>query len=259
MPLTQNSKLKTQNSTTDYHCHILPGVDDGAADLAESLAMARKLSAAGFTTICCTPHLIRGAYERSAADIRDRVEQLQDKLTADALPVLLLAGAEYYLDECLLALLDDPLPLGDSGMVLVEIPAHTPGALAEETCQRMVASGYTPLIAHPERCSLLNLEPVQTGNNNFWSSLISTHFTAQNSKLKTQNSKLLCGLSEMGCKFQGNIGSFAGIYGDTVRRRAEAFLQAGLYSHFGSDAHHADHLEDFLQKGLQRVAESSYL
>lgn len=225
--------------------------------MAESLAMARKLCAAGFTTICCTPHLIRGAYERSAAEIRARVKELQVQLTAHAFPLQLLAGAEYYLDEYLLALLDDPLPLGDSGMVLVEIPAHTPGALVEETCQRMFASGFTPLIAHPERCSLLNLEPVPP-NSNFWSSLVTTYFGADNSKLKTQ-SKLLSSLSEMGCKFQGNIGSFAGIYGDKVRRRAETFLQAGIYSHFGSDAHHADHLEDTLQQGLQVVAENSPL
>lgn len=248
----------TQNSKADYHCHILPGIDDGAANLAESLAMARKLSAAGFTTICCTPHLIKGAYERSAAEIRARVEQLQGELTAHALPLQLLAGAEYYLDEYLLTLLEDPLPLGDSGLLLVEIPVLTPGALAEETCQRIIASGYTPLIAHPERCNLLNLEPAPPGNKNFWSSLVATHFTTANSKPKDQNSKLLSCLSEMGCKFQGNIGSFSGIYGEKVRRRANAFLQAGLYSHFGSDAHHAEHLEDFLQKGLQLVAESSY-
>lgn len=238
----------------DWHCHILPGIDDGSASFAESLQMARKLSATGFATIYCTPHIIHGVYDRSAADIRGRVARFQEKLQADGLAVQLVAGAEYYLDEYLLALLNDPLPLGDSGLLLVEIPVQTPGDLVAETCQHIIAKGYLPLIAHPERCGLLNAEPLDSGNKNFWHSLVARYVTSADAKLKTQNSKLLSCLVEMGCKFQGNLGSFAGIYGDKVRQRAEAFRQAGLYSHFGSDAHHAPHLEDFILKGLQAIA-----
>jgi protein-tyrosine phosphatase len=238
----------------DWHCHILPGIDDGAVDLTESRQMARTLSASGFATVCCTPHLVKGVYERSAAEIRARVEALQVELNAESLPLRLLAGAEYYLDEYLLTLLDDPLPLGDTALLLLEIPSQTPAPLAEETCRQVKAKGYTPVIAHPERCSLLHLKQPEPTHTSFISSLFARYVTPPDAKLKNQDPKLLSTLLEIGCKFQGNLGSFAGIYGDKVRLRAEAFCQAGLYSHFGSDAHHAPHLEDFLLKGLQTIA-----
>jgi len=227
--LTQNSKLKTQN-WTDWHCHILPGIDDGAATLEESIAMARTLSAAGFTTVCCTPHLIKGTYECSAAGIRERTAQLQQQLAAESIPLQLIAGAEYYLDEYLPELLHDPLPLGYSQLLLIEIPGHAPPEFVKETCYRIKGSGYTPLIAHPERCTLLEPKSAVPDKQGLWSSLF-------NSKLKTQNSELLSYLQEIGCHFQGNLGSFAGYYGEKVRSKAEEFLATGIYTHFGSDLH----------------------
>src|SRR6185369_3076973 len=168
--------------TTDWHCHILPGIDDGAATLEESIAMARTLSAAGFTTVCCTPHLIKGTYECSAAGIRERTAQLQQQLAAESIPLQLIAGAEYYLDEYLPELLHDPLPLGDSQLLLIEIPNHAPVEFVKQTCYRIKGSGYTPLIAHPERCSLLQPKPTAPDKKGLWSSLF-------NSKLNSANSK----------------------------------------------------------------------
>jgi protein-tyrosine phosphatase len=247
LPLTQNSKLKTQNSTTDYHCHILPGIDDGATTVAESIEMARTLRAAGFTTICCTPHLITGVYDNSSAGIKSRVEQLQQQLNAESIQVKLLAGAEYYLDEYLLKLLDDPLPLGDTQQLLVEIPGHAQAEYIKETCFRIKCSGYTPLIAHPERCSLLEPKSTAPGKKSLWGSLF-------NSKLTTQNSTLLDYLQETGCRFQGNLGSFAGLYGHRVRDKAIEFMRSGLYDCFGSDAHTPERLGEMLRLGQQSVA-----
>jgi protein-tyrosine phosphatase len=245
--LTQNSKLKTQNwCCTDWHCHLLPGIDDGAATMEESVAMARALSAAGFTTVCCTPHLMKGSYDTSATEIRERTAQLQQRLAAESIPLKLLAGAEYYLDEYLLQLLQDPLPLGDTRQILVEISSHAPVEFVKETFYRIKCSGYTPLIAHPERCTLLEPKSTAPGKKGLWSSLF-------NSKLKTQNSELLDYLREIGCKFQGNLGSFAGVYGDRVRQRALTFLKSELYDCFGSDAHRTEHLEDLLKRGMQSV------
>lgn len=236
----------TQNSTTDWHCHILPGIDDGAANLAESVEMARFLRDAGFTTICCTPHLIRGFYERSAAETKGLVTRLQQQLAAAAIQVKLLAGAEYYLDEYLLSFLDDPLPLGDTQQLLIEIPGHAEPEFVRETCFRIKCSGYTPLIAHPERCSLLELKPADPVKRNLWGSLF-------NSKLKTQNSELLDYLQQIGCRFQGNLGSFAGVYGRKVREKAIGFMASGLYDCFGSDAHTPERLEVILDAGWQSV------
>jgi protein-tyrosine phosphatase len=251
LPLTQHSKLITHNSTTDWHCHILPGIDDGPATIEESIEMARILSAAGFTTICCTPHLIKGVYEKSASEIKSLLGQLQEQLTSNSIQMQLLAGAEYYLDEYLHKLLDDPLPLGNSRQILVEIPNQAPIEFVKESCYRIKCSGFIPLIAHPERCTLLEPEPKASGKNGLLGSLF-------NSKLKSQNSKLADGsllayLRDIDCRFQGNFGSFAGIYGSKVRDKARVFLQSDLYDCFGSDAHTPVQLEEMLKRGMQTV------
>ena len=208
--------------------------------------MARTLRAAGFTTICCTPHLIKGFYERSAAETKSLVEQLQQQLTAASIHVKLLAGAEYYLDEYLLKLLEDPLPLGDTQQLLIEIPGHAQTEYVKETCFRIKCSGYTPLIAHPERCPLLEPKPVDPVKKSLWGSLC-------NSKLTTHNSELLEYLQKIGCRFQGNLGSFAGMYGGRVRDKAIGFMGSGLYDCFGSDAHTPERLKEMLGAGLQSV------
>ena len=240
------SPLSTQNSTTDWHCHLLPGIDDGPATMEESIAMARVLSAAGFTTVCCTPHLIKGTYESCAAGIREKTERLQKQLDAESIPLQLSPGAEYYLDEYLSGMLLDPLPLGESKLLLIEIPNHAPIEFVKESCYRIKLSGYLPLIAHPERCILLESKSTPPDKKGLWSSLF-------NSKLETQNSELLSYLLEIGCKFQGNLGSFTGLYGERARKQALMFLEDGLYDCFGSDAHTPNRLEELIRRGREAL------
>src|SRR5665647_989200 len=96
----------------DWHCHILPGLDDGPADIEKSLAMARLLAARGFATVYCTPHLIRGCYDATNDEVRRSLKELQQAITANGIPLALLAGREYYLDEFLPSALEDPLTMG---------------------------------------------------------------------------------------------------------------------------------------------------
>ncbi|MRR34481.1 hypothetical protein EG829_07235, partial [bacterium] len=92
---TQNSTLNTQNYI-DCHSHLLPGIDDGAADLGEALAIARVLAEAGFGEVHCTPHSIPGAYEAAPDRIRRAVAELSRELDRAGIPLRLVAGAEYY-------------------------------------------------------------------------------------------------------------------------------------------------------------------
>jgi len=202
--------------------------------------------AAGFTTICCTPHMIKGVYGQSAPEIRSRTEQLQQQLTANSIALKLIAGAEYYLDEYLPELIGDPLTLGATQQILIEIPGHAQIEYVKETCALIEQRGFTPLIAHPERCSLLEIKSDDPAKKSLWGSIF-------NSKTRTQSSDLLNQLRAIGCKFQGNLGSFAGIYGNSVKDKAICFLQNGLYDCFGSDAHTPLHLEGLLQSGMQTV------
>ncbi|NVN97823.1 MAG: phosphoesterase [Geobacteraceae bacterium] len=233
--------------TFDSHCHLLPGIDDGAATMEESLEMARVLVAAGFTTVCCTPHLIKGVYDSTSAEIRILTAELQNAIVQESIPLQLVAGAEYYLDEYLPDFLKDPLLLDESHLLLVEIQNNADIKLVQDTFFRMKSSGLTPLIAHPERCRLLSLPEECDDRKGLMVRLLSP-FTARHSQ--TKEPSLLSYLQSIGCQFQGDIGSFAGLYGDRVRAQANSFLQAGLYTHFGSDAHHSRHLADLLRNGM---------
>ena len=245
MPLTQNSKLKTKNSATDYHCHLLPNLDDGPSTMAESIEMARLLRDAGYGEVYCTPHLIKGVYDSENGAVRSGAEELQAALDREGINLRLHAGREYYLDEFLPDYLNDPLPLGDTGLLLVELPRQASEEMVKDALYRIRQKGLTPLIAHPERSKLLepNEERKKSGTG-FFRSLV-------NSKLKTQNSKLasnslLAYLQEIGCQFQGNRGSFAGYYGHRARASAERLREMGLYSFFGTDGHDVEGLKAVL-------------
>ncbi len=151
----QNSKFKTQNSITDYHCHLLPGLDDGSASLEESLKMAEALAEAGFKEVYCTPHCMRGVYDTTPADVRKGVVELQKAADGEGIALKLHPGMEYYLDEYFPEHLEDPVPLGETGMLLVEAPSQVNPDLVRENLFLVVRKGFTPLFAHPERYDFL--------------------------------------------------------------------------------------------------------
>ena len=90
----------------DWHCHILPGIDDGAAEEKQSLDMAASLALAGFTEVYCTPHLMKGCFEAGNSEVRLKTAELQARLDDMGLPIRLSPSREYFLDEYLLLVLD---------------------------------------------------------------------------------------------------------------------------------------------------------
>ncbi|MGE5284673.1 MAG: CpsB/CapC family capsule biosynthesis tyrosine phosphatase [Actinomycetota bacterium] len=148
----------------DWHSHILPGVDDGPVDIEQSVVLAEALAAGGFTEVYCTPHLVRGCHEAGNDEVRRGVERLQERLDADGIPITLRTGREYCLDEYLLEALDDPLPLGESRQILVELLPHSAADTVRRLLYDVVRAGFTPVIAHPERSPLLEPPPRPDGN-----------------------------------------------------------------------------------------------
>jgi protein-tyrosine phosphatase len=148
---------------------------------------------------------------------------LQTALDKARIPLTLHAGAEYYLDEFLPSYLEDPVTIGDS-FLLVEASYQVPPDFLLDSIFRIVQKKFTPILAHPERCDILDpdKEPV--------------------AKLKA-----------MGCLFQQNIGSFAGIYGEKVRLRALSYLEKGFCGHIATDAHQSTHLEEWLFRGMEII------
>lgn len=137
----------------DLHCHILPGLDDGAVDMADSVAMARQAEADGIEVVCATPH-IRHDHDVIAHEIRGRVAQVNAELERLGIGVLVAAGGE--LAETSEPGLDDSelreISLCGTGRWALLEPA--PGPISdslEEAVERLRARGTRSVIAHPER------------------------------------------------------------------------------------------------------------
>ncbi len=241
----------------DYHIHVLPGLDDGAADMEEAVAIARTLADAGFSEAFCTPHQIKGCYDADHPTVVRRMEELRMRLETVGVDLILYPGSEYYLDEYLLKGLKDCVTFHGSQFLLVEISNHMTVEFILEACYRIRCRGWFPVIAHPERCRALELpksaKTVLTERSEVRGSrfkqLANIDHRAPNGPSNTVISYLL----DIGCRFQGNIGSFAGIYGESVRGRAITYLRGGFYSCLGSDAHNSRNLGEWLAKGLHEI------
>jgi protein-tyrosine phosphatase len=136
----------------DLHCHILPGIDDGARDLDDSLAMARAAADDGIEIVCATPH-IRHDHDVRIRELRGRADELNEEIRRAGIPVEVVTGGE--LAETALEGLDpeelQAISLGGGGWILLE-PAPGPlGASLAAATSRLLQAGFGVLIAHPER------------------------------------------------------------------------------------------------------------
>lgn len=194
----------------DLHCHILPAIDDGAADVAVSLRMARLLSADGVTIVVCTPHILPGLYNNTGATIRSAVVRLQNIIAREGIPLRLVAGADVHVETDLIEGLrsGDVPTLNGSRYVLIE-PPHTllPPRL-DDFLLGLVAAGYVPILTHPERLSCL-----------------APHYD------------LIAKLVRGGVWMQITAGSLDGVFGGRVRSWSERLLRDGLVHLIASDAH----------------------
>ena len=203
---------------TDFHSHILPGVDDGVQTMEESLAILRQYEAWGVHAVWCTPHIMED-FPNTTAALRERFAQLQQAYTDDWESRSREGGAAGQVDLCLAAenMMDslfeerleagDVLPLGAKGdHLLVETSYFNPPLDLWGILDRVRAKGYFPILAHPERYVYME-------------------------------SKDYDRLRAMGVKFQMNLFSQAGAYGHTAKKKAEEFLDKHWYSLCGTDIH----------------------
>ncbi len=195
----------------DLHCHILPGIDDGAKDLDQALAMARLAVADGIRTTVVTPHHLNGVYSNRPGDIMAALGSLREALIAEGIPLKLLPGAELHLVPELPAEIasGQALTIANRGRaVLVELPVHTVPMGTEHLLEQILAQSLTPVIAHPER----------------------------NSRLREQPEMLEDWIS-MGCLGQITAQSCTGQFGPRVREASRLMIQRGLIHVLASDAH----------------------
>lgn len=238
----------------DWHCHLLPGVDDGSKNLDESIAMGRVLAEAGFTEIYCTPHCLHGAYDNTPEQVQQAVADLRQEFRKHQIPLRLHPGMEYYLDEMFLRKIDNLQPLGDSRLVLVEAPQQMQPDILKDSLFQLLRRKWIPVMAHPERCPLFD-QSIGGDKNRILQWL--GHLLPVRKKMPAAPSPgrqpLVQILTDMGCQFQGNIPSFAGCYGREVSQQAHAHLAAGLYTYLGTDGHDARSMKRNLASGLEVI------
>jgi protein-tyrosine phosphatase len=197
----------------DFHNHVLPGVDDGAADLPQALAALEAFAAQGVDTVVVTPHLSGAAtlhpaaLERALARIDAAWEALGQAAAARLPGVRLARGAEVMLDVPAPDLSDPRLRLAGTRFVLVEfpfmaVPPHAAGALAG-----LRAAGWHPVLAHPER----------------YDGAASLAAAAE--------------WRRAGAALQVNAGSLLGRYGEEPRRAAWGLVERGWADYLCSDFH----------------------
>ena len=211
----------------DLHCHLLPGIDDGAPDLATAVAMARLAVADGIIYAACTPHIYPGLYENTAADIKVALDEFRGRLEEAAIPLQLTYGADTHLvPELLSGLRNGRIPsLHGSRYLLLEPPHHVAPPRFAESVFGLLAAGYIPVITHPERLS--------------W---IQSHY---------ETFRLL---AQRGVWLQVTAGSLTGRFGTAARYWGERFLDEGLVHILASDAHGVNQRPPLLAEGRQ-VAE----
>jgi protein-tyrosine phosphatase len=191
----------------DVHCHILPGLDDGAQDIQESLAMAQAAIEEGITHIVATPHS-SSEYPFNYARVRQLHRQLQS-LVGDRLE--LATGCDFHLNlENLEALRKDALPfcLNQQNYLLVEFSEFSIPPTTNHTLHDMQLMGLRPVITHPERNAILQAQPGR-----------------------------LAAWVQIGCFVQVTAGALTGAFGAKSKEDALRWIAEGLVHLVASDAH----------------------
>jgi len=232
---------------TDYHCHLLPGIDDGPATVEESIEMAKLLAESGYHTVYCTPHLMKGRYEADHNTVKTAVRTLQQALNQERIPLKLLCGREYCLDNHFMEFISDLMPLENTRYLLIEFPPHTYPGMVQDSLSAIIRKKFIPMIAHPERSELFH-EPLPTDQPKKQSRLKTLlqrpHLNHQSAfDPEDQENKLLNWLIANRCAFQQNRRSLHGAYGEFAQRTAVHLQQMNLYTHSGTDAHSVKCLE----------------
>lgn len=195
----------------DLHCHILPGIDDGAPTIEASLKMAQKALSEGIHTIVATPHHQNGTYINEKSDILQRVEELNERLIQERIPLTILPGQETRIYGEMLQDYQNGkiLTLNSTNKyVFVELPSSQVPRFTERLLYDIQAEGLTPIIVHPERNSRLIEDP-----------------------------DILYNLVNKGAMTQVTASSLTGRFGKKIKKFSMDLIHANLTHVIASDAH----------------------
>lgn len=211
---------------TDFHCHILPGIDDGARTPQEGALLASALVKWGFERAVCTPHIVT-KFRNNPLTISAAYDILKYELEKQQIPLEISWSAEYRLvpETWPEVLKEKWLKPFDENCILIELPISHPEEMGNikpvEEIRRLRDMGHTPILAHPERYAYLNDEQ-------------------------------LLEMTEAGVLFQVDYTSLAGVYDRKSEEKAREIISKGLDSRFyGTDLHNSHYvtiLDEYFSK-----------
>ena len=194
----------------DLHAHILPGLDDGAKSMSESLEMARIAAAQGTRAILATPHRKDVTELHSVAHARTLLDELNSRIRAESIDLEVLPGMENHLDADLPDEIEAgrALTINGTDHVLIEMPFFGNPCFVRPTLRRIQTAGLAPVLAHPERIEAFQQDP-----------------------------ELLAEFVRDGMLGQITAGSLLGHFGPWVRNFTAELLRRGLAHVMASDTH----------------------
>ena len=140
----------------DIHSHLLPGIDDGAQNLKESLKLIKELHLLGYSKLITTPHIISDYYPNNREIITEKLYTVQKALEIEKISITLEAAAEYYVDMRFLnSIEDETLLTFNQHYVLFETDYRCKPIMLDEVISNLLKKGYIPVLAHPERYAYL--------------------------------------------------------------------------------------------------------
>jgi tyrosine-protein phosphatase YwqE len=217
---------KVLNIRVDIHSHLLPGVDDGANNMEEALAMLRGMTGVGFQHLYLTPHVRSHYYPNTPASLQPVFEEFQQAARRAGIDTQLNLCAEYYLDSAFQEAIQAGMPLlpFPGNYLLVEISMHQEPLFLFETLFDIQSRGYRLILAHPERYPF------------YWKKI-----------------EIYRKLKRAGCLLQVNLFSFTGYYGKGVRAAAELLQKNGLIDFVATDMHRQEQVEQFSDKTIRKL------
>ena len=206
---------------SDMHSHLIPGIDDGAQDMDQTIAMLAKFESLGYKKVVTTPHIMTDSFPNNPEIILSGLEKVKNEIKKVGIEIEIEAAAEYYFDETLMPKIKNKelLTFGDN-YVLVEFAFHSPPQFLDQLFFELKTHGYRPVIAHFERY-LYYLGKIDRAEK--WRS--------------------------EGINIQINLNSLFGQYGPEVQKQAEKLIDEGQFDFVGTDCHRIEHLM-ILEKNL---------
>ncbi len=201
----------------DIHNHILPGIDDGAKSVKDSLKLLKAFTDLGITNFVATPHIMHNYYPNTSESISHALGVLKNELLAqDLKDIAIEAAAEHMIDDNFEYLLDESavMPIRNK-YLLVEMSFLQKSINLEEAIRKTASKGYFPILAHPERYQYLP------------------------KKINTFND-----LHKESTYLQLNLLSLGEYYGDRVNKTAFELIDNNLIDFVASDVHHLNHIEE---------------